>query len=116
VFGEVKQGCLNHKAGGEWTSDTIEKALDEFRSEGYESVAMFPYGYFADNSETDYEARKLLEASGIRMTQYIACINASPDFFRWLASRIVVEIGRLAKQQEYFSSDEGMAQPKQING
>ena len=116
VFGEVKQGCLNHKAGGEWTSETIEKALEEFREEGYEAIAMFPYGYFADNSETDYESKKLLEASGIPLTQYIPCINASPDFFSWLASKIVVEIKQLARQQEFFYPDEMSEQPKHING
>jgi ferrochelatase len=106
VFGEVRLGCLNHSAGGEWTSDTVEKALSEFRQEGCEAVAMFPFGYFADNSETDYEARRQLDASGIECTQYIPCINASPAFFRWLASLIEAEIGRLDRQHEFFCSND----------
>ena len=106
VFGEVKLGCLNHTAGGEWTSDTAEKALGELSEAGYEAVAMFPFGYFADNSETDYEAKRQLDASGIGHTQYIPCINASPDFFRWLATRIEEEIGLLDRQHAFFLGNE----------
>lgn len=111
VFGEVKLGCLNHTAGGEWTSDTADKALGELREEGYESVVMFPFGYFADNSETDYEARRQLDASGIARTQYIPCINASPDFFRWLATRIEEEIGLLDRQHAFFLGNDIDEQP-----
>jgi ferrochelatase len=100
VFDGIKLGCLNHSAGGEWTAETIEKALLEFRQEGFGAVAMFPYGYFADNSETDYEAKKQLDRSGIPVMQYIPCINESSDFCRWLAKRIIDETGILDKFQD----------------
>ncbi|NTU93588.1 MAG: ferrochelatase [Chlorobiaceae bacterium] len=102
VFGEVKLGCLNHKAGGEWTPDTVEKALGEFRADGCEAVAMFPFGYFADNSETDYESRRQLDASEIARRQYIPCINDSPELYRWLAGLIRQEIALLERQQDFF--------------
>ncbi|NTV03027.1 MAG: ferrochelatase [Chlorobiaceae bacterium] len=105
VFGEVKLGCLNHSAGGEWTPDTVEKALEELRGQGIGSVAMFPFGYFADNSETDYEAKRLLDDSGIDRTQYIPCINESPDFFRWLARLIEKEIVKLDRQRACCSGE-----------
>lgn len=107
VFGDVKLGCLNHTAGGEWTADTVEKALDEFRSEGFEAVAMFPFGYFADNSETDYESQKQLDASGIPVRQYIPCINESPAFMGWLTRLIEKEIIKLDRQRAFFCAEGG---------
>ncbi|AOS83971.1 ferrochelatase [Chlorobaculum limnaeum] len=102
AFGEVKLGCLNHSRGGEWTPETVERALEEFAAEGTGSVAMFPFGYFADNSETDYEAKKMLERSSAGRKHYIPCINDSPAFAEWLASRIATEIGVLDVQREAF--------------
>ncbi len=112
VFGEVKLGCLNHRTGGEWTSETVERALDELQQDGFDAVAMFPFGYFADNSETDYEAKKLLDESVISLKQYIPCVNESPDFVRWLSSRIASEIGLLEIQQQAFAHAESMEQTK----
>jgi protoporphyrin/coproporphyrin ferrochelatase len=106
MFGDVRLGCLNHTAGGEWTSDTVEKALGEFVQEGYDAVAMFPFGYFADNSETDYEARMLLEASGIGLRQYIPCINESPGFSAWLATLVEEQVRLLDLQHAFFCGNE----------
>lgn len=102
VFQDVKIGCLNHSRGGEWTPETVELALDEFAREGFRSVAMFPFGYFADNSETDYEAQKLLDRSSAARKHYVPCVNDSPVFAGWLASRIVDEIEVLDVQREVF--------------
>lgn len=105
-FGEVKLGCHNHTSGGEWTPETVSKALDDFRKEGFESVAMFSFGYFADNSETDYESKKELDHSGFAMKHYIPCINESSAFSRWLASRIASEIEVLEVQRRVFGDHE----------
>ncbi len=106
VFGEVKLGCLNHNRGGEWTRETAERALEEFAAEGFSSVAMFPFGYFADNSETDYEAKKQLDSSPFAVKRYIPCVNDSPAFARWLASRIAAEIEVFDVQRRVFSGAE----------
>jgi ferrochelatase len=108
VFGDVKLGCLNHSSGGEWTAETAERALEELKQEGFGAVAMFPFGYFADNSETDYEAKKLLDESTIPRKQYIPCINESAGFARWLASKIADEIGLLDLQRHVFGSGDSM--------
>jgi ferrochelatase len=105
VFGEVKLGCLNHSRGGEWSPETAKLALDEFAAEGFTSVAMFPFGYFADNSETDYEAKKLLDHAPVTLKQYIPCINDSPVFTGWLASKIIAEIDVLEVQRKVFGAD-----------
>ena len=100
VFHGIKQGCMNHTAGGEWTSDTVQKAFREFLDEGYDSVVMFPYGFFADNSETEYEARTLLEKTAFTYKQYVRCINGYTEFAEWLASRIIDDIEKLDALQD----------------
>ncbi len=104
IFTDVRQGCMNHSTGGEWTSDTIERALEEFKREGYEGVVMFPYGFFADNSETEYDACKKLETAAFPVSQYVRCINDSPEFGRWLAGRVLDELQTLNNLQDAFES------------
>ncbi|MFZ4525542.1 MAG: ferrochelatase [Chlorobium sp.] len=99
IFSDIRQGCLNHSRGGEWTSDTIEKALLDFKLEGYEGVVMFPYGFFADNSETEYDARKMLEHASFPLVQYIRCINDLPTFGRWLADQVLKKMQALNNLQ-----------------
>ena len=104
IFSDVRQGCMNHSTGGEWMTDTIEKALMEFRHEGYEGVVMFPYGFFADNSETEYDACKKLEASGFPLSQYDRCINDTPAFGQWLADKVLEELQALRDLQNAFET------------
>ncbi|MFZ4801228.1 MAG: ferrochelatase [Chlorobium sp.] len=89
IFRDVRQGCINHSRGGEWTADTIEKALTEFKAEGYDGVVMFPWGFFADNSETEFDARKKLEEAAFPLSQYVRCINDTPEFCNWLSQRVL---------------------------
>lgn len=106
IFADVRQGCMNHSAGGEWTSETVQKALAAFREDGIDNVVMFPYGFFADNSETEYEARKELLRSGFGRVQYVRCINASEVFACWLAMRITGELATLYSLQQYFGDNQ----------
>jgi len=89
IFTKVQQGCINHSRGGEWTSGTIEKALAEFKAEGYDGVVMFPYGFFADNSETEYDACKQLQEAAFPLSQYVRCINDTPEFIEWLSGKVL---------------------------
>lgn len=86
-FAAIKLGALNHKFGGEWMPETLAKALEEFKAEGIENIAMFPFGFFADNSEADLEAIEEANAAGFAPI-YIPCLNDSEPFIRWLAKRI----------------------------
>ena len=104
IFTDVRQGCMNHSTGGEWMADTIEKALTEFKAEGYDAVVMFPYGFFADNSETEYDAFKKLEASRFPVSQYVRCINDSPAFGEWLADKVLEELQAFSTLQNAFES------------
>jgi ferrochelatase len=104
IFTDVRQGCINHSTGGEWSADTIEKALTDFKEEGYETVVMFPYGFFADNSETEYDANSRLVKAGFPVSQYVRCINDSPAFGRWMAERVLDELQSIENLQKICES------------
>ncbi|NTW82980.1 MAG: ferrochelatase [Chlorobiaceae bacterium] len=104
IFLDVRQGCINHSRGGQWTEETVEKALEEFKREGYQAVVMFPYGFFADNSETEFDSKGKLDQAGFPLSQYVRCINDSPEFTRWLADRALEEVQALSNLQNAFES------------
>lgn len=112
IFTDVRQGCINHSNGGEWTAETIEKALEDYREEGYEGVVMFPYGFFADNSETEYDAKKRLDKAGFPVAQYVRCINDDPDFGRWLGEKVLAELQWLDNLQHAMETPAGRIEPK----
>lgn len=94
-FTDIKLGCLNHKYGGTWTPDTVERAFEEFKTQGIESVSLFPFGFFADNSEVDFEAKRKMEAAGFKSNYYIHAINDSPVFAEWVAGKIYAKLYRI---------------------
>jgi protoporphyrin/coproporphyrin ferrochelatase len=97
-FTSIKIGAMNHKFGGEWMPETLDKSLKEFRAEGVETVVKFPYGFFADNSEADLEGCEEVRAAGFELV-YVPCINAAPEFAAWLAKRIRTGAERLIDAQ-----------------
>jgi len=87
IFSSIKLGAMNHKFGGEWMPETLEKALQEFKAEGIDEIVMFPFGFFADNSEADLEGVEEAKAAGFKV-HYVSCLNDSPAFMQWLANRV----------------------------
>ncbi|MBC8041859.1 MAG: ferrochelatase [Rhizobacter sp.] len=88
-FASIKLGALNHTYGGTWMPETFELALEELKHEGVEEVSAFAYGFFADNSESDFEAVSLLNAAPFAKKTYIPCINDAPEFSKWMAAKIL---------------------------
>lgn len=86
-FASIKLGAMNHKFGGEWMPETLAKALEEFKAEGIDEIVMFPFGFFADNSEADLEGVEEATAAGMTV-HYVPCLNDSEPFINWLARRI----------------------------
>ncbi|MFQ3609701.1 MAG: ferrochelatase [Chloroherpetonaceae bacterium] len=86
-FASIKLGAMNHKFGGEWMPETLAKALEEFKAEGIDEIVMFPFGFFADNSEADLEGVEEASAAGVKV-HYVSCLNDSEPFINWLAARI----------------------------
>lgn len=104
IFHDVRLGSINHSRGGVWMEDSIDKALDGFRNEGYQGVVMFPFGFFADNSETEHDSKRKLDEAGFPVVQYVRCVNDSPEFGRWLAVKVIEEVRELWNLQSALES------------
>ena len=63
-FGMVVNGWLNHTRGGRWTEPPIEEALARVKASGFSRVVYYPYGFLADNAESELEGRVALGAGG----------------------------------------------------
>lgn len=100
-FASIKLGALNHRLGGTWMPETLERALSEFKAEQIEEVAIFPFGFLADNSEADLEAILQVQAAGYPM-QYLPCVNDSPEFIQWLAACVRLKTAQLLETQASF--------------
>ncbi|MFN3386923.1 MAG: ferrochelatase [Candidatus Thermochlorobacter sp.] len=99
-FASIKLGAMNHKFGGTWMTETLGRALEEFKAEGIEEVVIFPFGFLADNSEADLEAVMEVQQAGYPL-QYIPCLNDSPDFIDWLAERVALSATQLVQPQTF---------------
>lgn len=86
-FASIKLGAMNHKFGGEWMPETLSKALEEFKAEGIREIVMFPFGFFADNSEADLEGVEEATAEGFKV-HYVSCLNDTEPFINWLANLV----------------------------
>lgn len=95
LFTDIQQGCLNHSRGGQWTAETVEHAIAGLKERQCNTVVMFPYGFFADNSETELDACNKLKEAAFQRWQYVRCINNSPAFGDWLAGKVTAAINDL---------------------
>ncbi len=88
-FGRVQRGWLNHVMGGEWTSPPADVAVRDLVQEGYTKLVYFPYGFLADNAESQLEGRVLLEAQpGLAAVEHLPCLNASEGLAAALADAV----------------------------
>ena len=89
-FGRVQEGWLNHTMGGEWTKPPADVAVRDLSAEGFKKIVYFPYGFLADNAESQLEGRVLLRAQwDLQEVHHLACLNASPALARALADAVL---------------------------
>lgn len=88
-FGMVVNGWLNHTRGGKWTDPPIEEALAKVAAAGYSRVVYFPYGFLADNAESELEGRVALAGHPEIASLHVPCLNDSPSFLEALAREIL---------------------------
>jgi protoheme ferro-lyase len=77
-FGVVVNGWLNHTRGGRWTEPSIDAALARAAASGCTRVVYYPYGFLADNAESELEGRMALEGlpNGVE-ARHLPCLNES---------------------------------------
>ena len=88
-FGRVERGWLNHTRGGAWTTPAADVAVRGLVAGGFRKLAYFPYGFLADNAESQLEGKVLLEAqAGLERVEHLPCLNASPALAGALAGAV----------------------------
>lgn len=92
-FGVVVNGWLNHTRGGRWTEPAIGKALAQASAAGATRIVYYPYGFLADNAESELEGRMALEQVAGVESRHLGCLNDSDA----LAALIAQDIGRGAR-------------------
>lgn len=75
-FGRVVSSWLNHKFGGRWTQPPVDEALASVAQAGLRRVVYFPYGFYADNAESELEGRIALRAGRWEDAVHLPCLNA----------------------------------------
>jgi protoheme ferro-lyase len=95
-FGMIANGWLNHTRGGKWTEPPIEETLKRVYAQGYRDVVYYPYGFLADNAESQLEGRLAAAAHPDMRVRFVPCFNESPD----LASTIASQIAKLGSGRE----------------
>lgn len=88
-FGLVVNGWLNHTRGGKWTEPPIEQALTRVRDAGFKRLVYFPYGFFADNAESQLEGQMALDAHPSIRAHFVPCLNESAALARAIAAQVV---------------------------
>ena len=88
-FGMVVNGWLNHTRGGKWTEPAIDEALARVAGAGHTRVVYYPYGFLADNAETELEGRIALARlpKGIGAL-HLPCLNDSPALAAIIAQTV----------------------------
>lgn len=88
-YGLVARGWLNHTRGGRWTEPPIAEALRHVRRRGFTKVAYFPYGFLADNAESQLEGRLALAAEPALQASVVPCLNQEPALAHALAAQVL---------------------------
>jgi protoheme ferro-lyase len=90
-FGPVQLGWLNHVYGGKWTEPPVDVALRRMVENGYRRLIYFPFGFSADNAESQLEGRIFLRGAPELESVHLPCLNASPEYLDALARQVVEE-------------------------
>lgn len=87
-FASAEVGWMNHRVGGEWTKPELEESAAEMAKRGLRRVVYFPFGFLADNAETELEGRTVLRQQPDLEVTHLPCLNAWPPFIDYLAARV----------------------------
>jgi len=87
-FGMVVNGWLNHTRGGRWTEPAMDDALQHVVNGGFRKAVYFPFGFLADNAETELEGRVALRKQPRLESWHLPCLNDSPRLISALAEAL----------------------------
>lgn len=87
-YGAIFIGWLNHVYGGRWTEPSVEEALCQAVNAGFRRAVYYPYGFLADNAESELEGRVALRARPELRAIHLPCLNASAEILAALARQV----------------------------
>jgi protoheme ferro-lyase len=88
-FGMVANGWLNHSRGGKWTDPPIEETLKRVSDAGFREVVYYPYGFLADNAESQLEGQIAAAGRPELKVRFVPCLNGSFALAEVIASQVV---------------------------
>ncbi|MGI8904898.1 MAG: ferrochelatase [Candidatus Sumerlaeaceae bacterium] len=101
-FRSVRIGWLNHVLGGTWTFPAVTEAAKESQASGIRKVVYLPFGFVADNGETQLEGRQQLGEFQWDDMLYLPCPNDDAALMRLLAQRVLERLdGPPASWEDY---------------
>lgn len=87
-FAHSSIGWLNHTLGGEWTHPDLATAITETKNRGVDRALYFPFGFLADNAESQLEGRHIFREHPELEVLHLPCINDYGPFIKYLTRRI----------------------------
>ena len=84
-FGPITIGWLNHVYGGRWTEPPADQALANVAAAGAKRVVYYPFGFLADNAESQLEGRIALRTQPQLEALHVECLNAAPGLAALIA-------------------------------
>jgi ferrochelatase len=87
-FDKIQLAWLNHVYGGRWTEPAADVALRELAANGVRKVVYYPFGFFADNAESQLEGRVALRGEPALEAIHLPCMNASPELLQAIADQL----------------------------
>jgi len=88
-FGASTIGWLNHVYGGRWTEPAADVALAQLAKAGFKRVIYFPFGFMADNAESQLEGRIALRTQAWFEVYHLPCVNDAQALMEALAKQVV---------------------------
>lgn len=88
-FGLVLNGWLNHTRGGRWTEPPVEETLQRVSESGFSKVLYYPYGFLADNAESQLEGRLAAAARPELNVRILPCLNDSVELVSAIAGQVI---------------------------
>jgi protoporphyrin/coproporphyrin ferrochelatase len=88
-FGMVANGWLNYGRGERWTAPPIRETLRRVAEAGFRDVVYFPYGFLADNTESQLFGQFAGRSQPDLRVRFLPCLNGSFELAEAIAAEIV---------------------------
>lgn len=88
-FGMVTRGWVNHGRGARWTSPPIADALKRVHDSGFKDVVYYPYGFLADNADSQLQGQLAAAAHPSLKVRFVPCLNGSYELADAIAKDII---------------------------